>query len=126
MIVKRKPSFLLDANMSPETANFLRSLGFDAKSLIEEKLGGIEDAAVAKIAEKEQRILITFDLDFGELYYFSSKKKLGIIILRLKDQRPEAVNIILGLFLKSQKIVFEKGVRRLVILSENELRVADY
>ncbi len=45
-----KIRLLLDANISPETAIFLRSFGFDVRSLIEEELGGIEDTAVAKIA----------------------------------------------------------------------------
>lgn len=50
--MRRKARFLLDANISPETAIFLRSLDFAAKSLIEEGLGGLEDAAVAKSAER--------------------------------------------------------------------------
>lgn len=70
----KKLKFLLDANISSETAIFLRSLGFGVKSLIEEGLGTVGDQEVAAMAMKERRILITFDLDFGELYYFSSRK----------------------------------------------------
>lgn len=78
--------FLLDANISPETAVFLRSLGIDVKSLTAAGLGGLEDEAVMVLARKERRTLITFDLDFGELYYFSAGKNFGVIILRLEDQ----------------------------------------
>jgi predicted nuclease of predicted toxin-antitoxin system len=98
--------FLLDANLSPETAAYLRDFGFDAKSLIEEDLGFLEDAAVAALVRKERRTLVTFDLDFGEIYYFSSKKKFGVIVLRLDDQRVESVNEILRQFLLGRASLF--------------------
>jgi len=115
--------FLLDANISPETAIFLRSLGFDTKSLIEKGLGGLEDAAVAAMAQKEKRILITFDLDFGELYYFSSYKYFRVIVLRLDDQRVASVNSVLKKFLEGHLDVFKKKGRLLAVISENDFRV---
>lgn len=71
----RRCRFLLDANISPETANFLRSHGFDVKSLLEDGLGDLDDDEVANIASKEKRILITFDLDFGEMQYFAQRTR---------------------------------------------------
>ncbi len=118
-----KLKFLLDANISPETAVFLRSFGFDVKSLIEENLSGIDDAAVARIARRKQRIIITFDLDFGELYYFSSQKEFDVIVLRLDDQRVEMTNAVLMGFLKRHHHVFRKRQKSLVILSEHEVRI---
>lgn len=76
--------FLLDANLSPETADFLRSLVFDVKSLIEEGLGDLDDEEVIKITRRENRILVTFDLDFAEVHYFSSTRKN----LKKKLQQP--------------------------------------
>ena len=118
-----RPRLLLDANISPETAIFLRSFGWDVKSLIEEGLGGLEDSAVARIAAKEKRTLITFDLDFGEIYYFSAKKSFSAIVLRLEDQRVEAVNASLERFLAKYVKILRERTKRLVILTETEIRV---
>ncbi|MBI2515184.1 DUF5615 family PIN-like protein [Candidatus Wolfebacteria bacterium] len=120
-----KARFLLDANLSPETANFLRSLGFDVKSLIEERLGDLHDWAVAEMAKKEKRILLTLDLDFGEMYYFAAKKTFGVIVLRLEDQRVQIVNKILSRFLEMYGAELERRGKNLFILRETEVRVVD-
>ena len=117
----QKVRLLLDANLSPETAIFLRKEGFNVKSLIEEAIGSIEDEEVVRIAKKEKRIIVTFDLDFGEIYYFAHEKRFGVIVLRLDDQRVENVNMALWNFLQSWQ---SKDIRKkLVILRETEVRV---
>ncbi len=120
-----KLRLLLDANISPETAIVLRSFGFDVKSLIEEGFGGIEDVAVAKIAQREKRILITFDLDFGEMYYFASRKTFGVIVLRLDDQRVEITNVILKRFFKNMTPKLIRRKKRLIILTDVEMRIVE-
>ena len=120
-----KLRLLLDANISPETAIVLRSFGFDVKSLIEEGFGGIEDVAVAKIAQREKRILITFDLDFGEMYYFASRKTFGVIVLRLDDQRVEITNVILKRFFKNMTPTLIRRKKRLIILTDVEMRIVE-
>src|SRR3972149_8632380 len=92
--------FLLNANISPETSKFLSIKGHSSKDLISEDLSGLTDSEVYELALKENRILVTFDLDFGEIYHFS-KNKIGLIILRLEDQTVESVNKTLERFLKS-------------------------
>jgi predicted nuclease of predicted toxin-antitoxin system len=45
---------------------------------------------VLKIAKDEDRILITFDSDYGELVYFAGyAAPLGIIYLRINPKTPE-------------------------------------
>lgn len=116
--------FLLDANISPETANFLRSHGFAVKSLLELDLGNLDDQEVANIARRERSILITFDLDFGEMQYFASDKKFGVIVLRLSDQRVEKVNMVLLSFLGSYHQILRKEWRGLAVLTETEVRIS--
>jgi predicted nuclease of predicted toxin-antitoxin system len=113
--------FLLDANLSPETALYLRSFCYDAKSLIEEKKGHLSDHEVIARAVRERRIIVTFDLDFGELYYFSYKKRIGVVILRLRDQRVEMVHAVLTDFLANLHRSIDK---RLVILTESDIRIS--
>ena len=118
--------FLLDANLSPETADFLRRLFFDAKSLIEMGLGGLDDEEVIRLAREEGRAVITFDLDFGEIFYFSDpRQRGGAIVLRLEDQRVENVNAVLEAFLdrwKSKKNLKTLG-RKLIILEQDRFRI---
>lgn len=84
---------LLNANLSPETARFLREqFSFDVKCLLEEKLGKIADSDIAERAKQEGRIIVTSDLDFGQIYHFDESTKLGVIVLRLTDQTVESVN----------------------------------
>ena len=120
----RSLRFLLDANISPETAVFLRSFGFDAESLIEKGLGGLSDAEVARRSRQDDRVLVTFDLDFGELYYFSSPKKFSVVVLRLDDQRVENVNSVLGEFLRQHKRKLTSSKKCLAVIGDSDVRIS--
>jgi len=113
---------LLNANLSHETASFLRDLGFDALCLLEEGLGAITDEEVVELAKKENRIIITFDLDFGQLYHFREEGKIGVVILRLKDQTVEATNAVLGRFFDDFKGKETQLQKSLVIVEEDRYR----
>lgn len=112
---------LLDANLSPETAEFLRLKDSDVKSIQEEKLGKLSDEKVIRLAIKEQRIVVTLDLDFGELWYFVFEGKVGIIVLRTKLQTVEWVNKVLGEFL--EKEYRSEMAKSLVVVSESGFRI---
>ena len=118
----QKPKLLLDANLSPESADYLRQLGFDVKCLIEESLGDLNDDEVVHVAISEKRVVITFDLDFGEIYYFAYPKKFNVLVMRLSDQRVESVNGVLKNFFENNKGFFTKQTHRLAVVSESEIR----
>jgi predicted nuclease of predicted toxin-antitoxin system len=59
--------FLADMGISPRTVTFLKSLGHDAVHLQEQGLGRLSDPLVLRKAREEGRVLLTHDLDFGEL-----------------------------------------------------------
>ena len=94
------------------------------KSLLEQDLGNIDDQEVANIARQEKCILITFDLDFGEMQYFASNKQFGVIVLRLSDQRVENVNRTLLNFLERYSHILRKEWKILVVLTETEVRIS--
>ena len=115
--------FLLDAALSPETAGFLRRLGYDTEDLISLKLHHLSDEKVVELAKRKSRIIITFDLGFGQLYHFKHKGQVGIIILRLRSQTVESVNKILGRFLQKKTIEKQKLERALIVIDEAEFRI---
>lgn len=118
--------FLLDANLSPETAAFLRrQFSFDATSLLELEKAGLSDSEIVNLAKREERVIITLDLDFGELYHEQSGSAFGVIILRLRDQRVKQVNKVLQKFFQSNlgKKLFKDHPHALTLLTETAVRI---
>ena len=112
---------LLDANLSPKTAEFLRSrYNFDVIDLLSLKLGLLTDEEVATFAHKQKRIIITFDLDFGRIYQ-NDKFNPGVVILRIEDQTVESVNLVLQNFFNSHD---EKELTSsLIIVEDKRIRI---
>ena len=119
--------FLLDANLSPETAAFLRQqFLFNVTSLLELNQSGLSDKEIISLAKREARIIVTLDLDFGELYHeVQEPSSFGVIILRLRDQRVEKVNQILQSFFQSLigRKLFEEQPHALVVIDESSFRI---
>lgn len=79
--------FLADMGISPRTVAFLRKLGYEAVHLHEEGLDRLEDLAILAKARKEGFILLTHDLDFGELIA-ASGARLPSEEIDVTGQRP--------------------------------------
>lgn len=91
--------FLLNANLSVLTKEFLQEkFNYDVKITQDFGMNTASDEEIIELAKKEKRIIITLDLDFGEIYYFYTPRDLGVIVLRLKIQTVEEVNRILERF----------------------------
>jgi predicted nuclease of predicted toxin-antitoxin system len=60
--------------------------------LIDEGLNRLPDNLILQKASEEDRILLTHDLDFGELLAASGGKLPSVIIFRLKDMRSANVS----------------------------------
>ena len=77
--------FLIDESLSPLLAEKIRVLGYYAKAVRETNLKGANDTEIVEWAIKNKAIIISGDLDFGELWYWHYYGKLGVIILRMKS-----------------------------------------
>lgn len=76
---------------------------------------------MVKKAKREERIILTFDKDFGEIYYHFERGQISAIILSFKDQRYENVNKVLTkFFAKVKKSDMES---RLMIVYEDRYRM---
>jgi predicted nuclease of predicted toxin-antitoxin system len=114
---------LLDANFGPRTARFLAGrFGFDTSSVIERGLGHLTDEDVVALAIREQRVIVTFDLDFGEIFHRREHGRFGVIVVRTRNQTVDAVNMLLEAFLtfEAPSIALE---RSLVVIGERRIRV---
>ncbi len=66
---------------------------------------------------------MTFDLDFGEMFYFSKEAGLWVIILKLKNQTVESVNRNLQWLLDS-KVLEDKNFKdTLMLVEEGRVKV---
>ena len=116
-------SFLLDENLSPETARFLEQLGYACYSILRDGPLHLQDAEIVALAKQDGRIVITHDLDFGQIYYSAEQGEIGVLVLRLRDQTVEAVNVVLRSFLSTSALTDQELQHSLVILTENAYRV---
>jgi predicted nuclease of predicted toxin-antitoxin system len=73
---------LLDMNLPPALALWLRGEGHDAVHLRELGLGNLPDRDVFARAATEDRIVITFDLEFGDIIGSASGTGPGVVLLR--------------------------------------------
>lgn len=116
-------SFLADENISPETADLLEALGFPCSSLTRDGPRRLTDRQIVDLSKEEGLIILTHDLDFGEIHYLSQEREIGVLVLRLRRQTVETVNDVLERFLSSGEITEEALRRSLVVVSENWYRV---
>lgn len=87
--------FKVDENLPAEVSESLRAAGHDALSVLDQKLGGRADQAIADIIRAEQRALITLDLDFADIRAFPPIEFAGIIVLRLAVQaKPNIIALV--------------------------------
>ena len=77
--------FITDENLGIQIPRFLKSLDYDVISVIEVALS-YPDIDILAIANKENRILLTTDKDFGELVFKEKLIHSGVILLRLRDE----------------------------------------
>ena len=80
--------FLSDMGISPKTVTFLQNFGYDAIHLHEMGLDKLPDSDILEKSVNEGSILLTHDLDFGELLSRSGAKMPSVIIFRLRNMSP--------------------------------------
>lgn len=83
--------FLADMGVSLATVEALRTANHDALHLRDEGLIRLPDPEIAAKATAERRIVLTFDLDFGDILAVSGRETPSVIIFRLRNQTPAAV-----------------------------------
>ncbi len=94
--------FIADENLGKVVPKYLKSLGFDIISISEVAPSSI-DSDILEIANRENRILITLDKDFGELVFKEKLIHSGVIFLRLKDESIENKKKVLQKILESNQ-----------------------
>ena len=84
--------FLADENVPGPAVFALRGHGHDVL-WIKEVMPGAEDPVVLDLAQRERRVVVTADTDFGELAFRSGlPAQCGVVLIRLDWTDPETDN----------------------------------
>ena len=114
--------FLADAGISPKTIDFLKGLGHDAMHVREIGLERAGDHEIVQRAAAEARVVLTFDLDFGDIIALGVLDKPSVILFRLVDERADFVNRCLKTVLDEQSDGLESGALILVEAARYRIR----
>src|SRR6266567_4682783 len=98
--------FLADMGVSQQVVEWLRTSGHDAVHLRDEGLQRLPNGEIFRKAIREERIVLTFDLDFGEIVAASGARSVSVVLFRLRNTRAEFV-------IQRLKIVLERSTEEL-------------
>ncbi|HEX3069524.1 MAG TPA: DUF5615 family PIN-like protein [Thermoanaerobaculia bacterium] len=113
--------FIVDMCADVRVADWLRNAGHDVKHLRDENLHRLPNGEIFKKAGAESRIVVTFDLDFGEIISLSAGRNASAIVFRLRNTRTQHVIDRLTLALPRILGFLESGA--IVIIEEWRFRV---
>jgi len=103
------------------TIRFLQNEGHDIVTVHDFSLAGHEDIEILAFSLAQNRVLLTIDLDFGNIRHYPPDRHAGVIILRVRPTTLAQVHTLLAEFL--QTTPQEKLVNILVVIDHNKIRV---
>jgi len=114
---------LANENFPYSSVVILRNAGFDVLSISEEH-SGITDNNVIEIAIKENRTILTFDKDYGELVFkYGYQPSQGIIYFRLEEFTPHEPGVYLVFLLTNLSLDVNGS---LTVIEKNMIRQRKY
>ena len=84
-------NFVTDVGVSNRIVEWLRSEKHDVIHLPENNQHQLKDQEIFEYAVSDKRIVVTFDLDFGDILAFTRSSKVSVILFRLHNTRTEFV-----------------------------------
>jgi len=115
--------FKVDENLPAELVALLRGAGHDAKSVLDQSLGGSTDVRVAELCRVERRIIVTLDLDFADIRAYPPAESPGIVVFRLARQDKPHVLLVAGRL--AELLRTESPERKLWVVEEDRVRVRE-
>ena len=115
--------FKLDENVPRDAAALLRAAGHDVHSVSDEKLEGGSDTQLLDMCRKEDRVLITLDLDFADIRVYRPSDSAGIWVLRPPLKSIESSLAVLQGALAL--LASEPAKQRLWIVEQDRVRIRD-
>jgi predicted nuclease of predicted toxin-antitoxin system len=113
--------FLADMGVSMRVVEWLRAKDYDTVHLRDEGLQRLADDKIFEKAGCEERVVLTFDLDFGEILAASGGQIISVILFRLRNTRTEFVIRRLDDVLNASSLELSEGA--IVVVEDGRHRV---
>ena len=113
--------FELDENLPERLAEVLAGRGHDAATARSQGLQGSQDEAIFDVRTREDRVLMTLDLDFADARFYPYWNSPGVIVFRPRIQEFVHLERILRGILKS--LDDEQLANRLWIVEDSRIRI---
>ena len=113
--------FLADMCVDVRVVEWLRQKGHDATHLRDQGLQWMPNGQIFEKAIQEDRIVITYDLDFGEIAALTRGEKASVILFRLKNTRASHVLERLSAVVEAFAGALEKGA--IITVEETRYRL---
>ena len=114
---------LANENIPYASVRYLRNKGQDVLSVGIDN-PGIMDSEIMTIAITEERTIVTFDRDYGELIFrYNYKPEKGVIYLRLDECAPQEPGLIVEDIITNIEIDL---TRALTVIDKNGIRQRKY
>ncbi|MDR0843812.1 MAG: DUF5615 family PIN-like protein [Tannerella sp.] len=116
-----KLCFIVDTQLPPSLAEFLRRREFDATHVIDYPKGVLtSDEEIIAIAKEELRIVITKDSDFMD-YYFLRGFPPAVLLLQLGNIKNSELFAFLDKQVNQLKSLYEESIERLIIVRKDRI-----
>ena len=111
----------LDENLPASLASILKGFQHDVHTIADENLTGHTDSDVWEATQREQRFLVTQDLDFSDVRRFIPGKHHGILLVRLRDPDRQSLILRLREIFRHEQVNTWAGC--FVVATEHKIRV---
>jgi len=111
---------VLDMHISPVVAVELRSIGYDVFQLRERGLQKLSDEGIIELAVHENRVVVTFDLDFTAHLARSNASRPSLVQFRNDDARTVMIIALLKTILVQYEAELKAG--SIIIIDADRVR----
>jgi len=113
--------FIVDTQLPPSLAEFLRRRGFDASHIVDYTSGALmTDNEIISLTIKENRIVISKDIDFFD-YYILKNFPPAIILLQMGNIKNSELFIIIETHLDTICRLFKEDLKRLLLINRSKI-----
>jgi predicted nuclease of predicted toxin-antitoxin system len=114
---------LANENFPQASVRYLRDKGYDITAIGEDN-PSIKDDVVMSIAMQENRTILTFDRDYGELIFkHNYKPAKGVVYLRIFEYEPLEPSVLIERLIFQGDIDFDNA---LTVVDSNGIRQRKY
>lgn len=111
----------LDENVTVRAKSLFAEAGHEADSVTDEGMTGVHDDRLLAVCVREHRLLVTFDVGFGDVRAHAPGTHAGVVLMRLRDQQPAATLDVLRRVLATHDLDSFAGA--LVVVTDENVRI---